>query len=323
MWEPLLAIADRCGGEWPVRARRAARVLSAGEARDDEAIGVRLLADCQRIFGDTDRLSSADLVAALCADAEAPWPEWNRGKGITQRGLAKLLTPFGVKSKQVRIDDMTTLKGYTRESFLEAWARYLPPPVEPPPAPGADSQAKRAKQTYVDGLRFAVSEAKRDTSVSFAKERNGPMFTDSVSHVSLANPRKGEDADRPETWPEDYRRWYEDAKSLALSMGMTPAEAAARARREIAEELRKEREHIAVKPVATNVQKAPTEANGAISDAELAAQVAALPEDIRGWFAGTLAYAINTGTDPVAVWQTAVVDVLDRFSDTGASETTP
>ncbi len=55
---------------------------------------------------------------------------------------------------------------------------------------------------------------------------------------------------------------------------------------------------------------------------DLAAGVAALPEDVRGWFAATLGFAVNTGTDPVAVWQTAVVDVLDRFSDTGASETT-
>jgi hypothetical protein len=46
---------------------------------------------------------------------------------------------------------------------------------------------------------------------------------------------------------------------------------------------------------------------------ELAIRVAALPDGIREWFGATIGYAIATGTDHVAAWQTGVVDVLARF----------
>jgi hypothetical protein len=48
-WEPLLAIADAAGGEWPQRARTAAVALSGG-GRDDASLGVRLLTDIKAIF---------------------------------------------------------------------------------------------------------------------------------------------------------------------------------------------------------------------------------------------------------------------------------
>ncbi|HXH35001.1 MAG TPA: DUF3631 domain-containing protein, partial [Plantibacter sp.] len=51
--EPLLAIADRAGGDWPARARRALVAVRGGtdqELHDDDA-GVRLVADIQRALG--------------------------------------------------------------------------------------------------------------------------------------------------------------------------------------------------------------------------------------------------------------------------------
>ena len=48
--EPLLAIADRAGGDWPDRARRALVELHGGREIDDESAGVRLLADIQTVF---------------------------------------------------------------------------------------------------------------------------------------------------------------------------------------------------------------------------------------------------------------------------------
>jgi hypothetical protein len=44
-WEPLLAVADLAGGEWPERARRSVALSASSE--DDDADGVRLLADIQ------------------------------------------------------------------------------------------------------------------------------------------------------------------------------------------------------------------------------------------------------------------------------------
>ena len=49
-WEPLLTIADRAGGEWPERARKAALALSGNGAAEDGSIGVTLLGDIKAIF---------------------------------------------------------------------------------------------------------------------------------------------------------------------------------------------------------------------------------------------------------------------------------
>jgi hypothetical protein len=129
-WEPLFAIADLAGGDWSRRARAAALELS-GEAVDaDASIRVRLLADCQLALNGYDRLSTKDLIASLAEDEEAPWGGWHKGSPISPRSLAGLLEPFGIHSRQIRLDDVT-LKGYLRESFEDAWKRYLPahPPV--------------------------------------------------------------------------------------------------------------------------------------------------------------------------------------------------
>ena len=67
-WEPLLAIADLAGNEWPRLARTAAVKLSAdSEAEAANPNKVRLLADIRAIFEElaVDRLPSATLVAEL------------------------------------------------------------------------------------------------------------------------------------------------------------------------------------------------------------------------------------------------------------------
>jgi hypothetical protein len=132
--EPLLAIADLAGGaiaggEWPQRARAALVELRTGAAVEDESIGVRLLADVRRVFGpDRDRLSTAELLAGLNALEEAPWGEWF-GKPLTNRGLAKLLKPYAVRTRTVRFADDDRARGFLREQFESAWTRYLPPSI--------------------------------------------------------------------------------------------------------------------------------------------------------------------------------------------------
>ena len=125
-WEPLLAIADRVGGEWPERARAAAVRLSSVQAQDDQSAGVQLLHDISAVFTaqGSDRLSSAALAAELHEIEESPWGEWH-GKPITPRGIAKLLTHFEIRPRTVRLEDETTAKGYKREQFEDAFTRYL------------------------------------------------------------------------------------------------------------------------------------------------------------------------------------------------------
>jgi len=124
--EPLLAIADMAGGEWPQRARQALIELRSGGPAEDDSLGVRLLADVHAVVGARDRISTSELLDALAALDESPWGDWY-GKPLTSRNLAKLLKPYGIRSRSVRLDDGTTPKGYARKQFESAFSRYLPP----------------------------------------------------------------------------------------------------------------------------------------------------------------------------------------------------
>ncbi len=130
-WTPLLAIAEIAGGEWPELMRKSMLGMFVGT---DDSIGPKLLKDIQDIFKSQsiERIFSDALVEALTDKKESPWCDWNRGKGLTQNGLARLLKPFDVRSKTMRIDE-DRRKGYELSSFNDAFKRYipLPPPSQP------------------------------------------------------------------------------------------------------------------------------------------------------------------------------------------------
>jgi hypothetical protein len=133
-WEPLLAIADHAGGEWPRRARKAALALSGNHIIEDEDIGTLVLADIRQIFAGTKQaqITSELLVDALVAIEGHPWAEFGHAhKPITKNRLARLLKPYGIRpAGTIRIgsgeDD--TRKGYKLEAFADAFERYLPEP---------------------------------------------------------------------------------------------------------------------------------------------------------------------------------------------------
>lgn len=126
-WRPLVAIADLAGGEWPEMAREAAVAISGSAGNDDSSARVMLLADIRQIFKDkeTDRLFSADLVNALVEMEDRPWPEWRRGNPLSVTSLSRLLNPFGIAPKTLRIETERR-KGYALEDFSETFSRYLP-----------------------------------------------------------------------------------------------------------------------------------------------------------------------------------------------------
>lgn len=132
-WEPLLAIADVAGGQWPELARKAALKVS-GEAEAPMTNGAELLSDIRAAFEriGRDRIGTADLINQLCADDEAPWAGFNRGQPMRPRQLAKKLEAYGIKSKTIRIG-VTTMKGFEEEQFQDAFHRYLSALPEMPP----------------------------------------------------------------------------------------------------------------------------------------------------------------------------------------------
>jgi hypothetical protein len=150
VWEPLFAVADLAGGDWPQRARDAARALL-DEQAGTVSLGVRLLGEIRIVFGDEASLPTEMLLTRLKQIDEAPWAEWN----ITSRWLAQHLKPFGVTSKNVPAPAGVTrqLKGYERVDFLDPWKRYLPEvPSHPSP-------------TYEQGIRETATPSETATSV--------------------------------------------------------------------------------------------------------------------------------------------------------------
>jgi putative DNA primase/helicase len=161
-WKTMIAIANVIGGEWPERARGAAMALSGG--RREESAGIELLADIKAVF-DTrqiDRLTSKDLVEALGAMEDRPWPEWSRGKPLTARQLARLLEPFKIKPKVIR-QAHGTPRGYELGAFADVFARYV---IPDPPSPTATPQ-----QPQEAAISEPITSATAENDVA---ETNGP-----------------------------------------------------------------------------------------------------------------------------------------------------
>lgn len=144
-WEPLLAIAEVAGGAWPDLGRQAALKLS-GSDSPTMSTGTELLADIREIFETrkVDRISTADLIAALCDDDERPWATYNRGKQISPRQVSCKLSDYGITSTTIRIASETP-KGYLRRMFEEAFSRYLActPPASATPPQSSNGAAPR------------------------------------------------------------------------------------------------------------------------------------------------------------------------------------
>ncbi|CAG9260935.1 hypothetical protein PUN4_360008 [Paraburkholderia unamae] len=124
-WEPLCQIAEVAGGGWEALAESAALVLS-GEDEQSQGRGATLLAAVRTVFDvwEDQRISMVDLLGELCRNVEAPWATWNRGRPMTTRQLGQMLAPFGIHSQTVKTASGAP-KGYKREQFADAFARYL------------------------------------------------------------------------------------------------------------------------------------------------------------------------------------------------------
>jgi Protein of unknown function (DUF3631) len=136
--EPLLAIADLAGGEWPAKARAALIRLCSQE--EDASIGVRLLSAIHHIFdsAEADKLTTKDILEALIAIEDGPWAlmfEDHLKQNKLQSAAAKLARllkdykrPDGekIKPRPIRLAG-EIVKGFYRSDFEEVWKRYLQP----------------------------------------------------------------------------------------------------------------------------------------------------------------------------------------------------
>jgi Protein of unknown function (DUF3631) len=166
--EPLLAIADSFGGDWPERARRALLQLCTGRAAQDQSLGAQLLADIRAVFTERvlDKISSAGLVQALTGREGRPWAELP----LTRNKLAWRLAPYEIHPANVR-DGEKQYKGYERKWFEDAFARYLPP-LDRPPEPSQPSQGNvYAASEQVSELSQGApgTDARHEESLDFMR----------------------------------------------------------------------------------------------------------------------------------------------------------
>ena len=164
-WEPLLAIADLAGGDWPEAARRAARALSGADAVESDSIRVELLAAIKRVFAklNVDRISSKDLIAELVNDEDGPWAAYGKsGKPIAPRQVAHLLSDFKIHPRNVRgAVGPKTASGYDRDWFTDLFIRYVDPP---------DLSRTPAQVNNINGLDENLSR----TQGRAARDKNQP-----------------------------------------------------------------------------------------------------------------------------------------------------
>ncbi|MEU5140731.1 DUF3631 domain-containing protein [Streptomyces sp. NPDC021139] len=149
VWEPLLAIADAAGGDWPERAREACVTLvTASKANDKGSLGVRLLTDLRdHVMAGIDRLPTVAILDRLNALDDAPWADLH-GKPLDNRRLSRMLAEYmtadnePIASRNIKTAG-SVLKGYYSADLWDAWARYCPPPPESPlpPLPGTENVA--------------------------------------------------------------------------------------------------------------------------------------------------------------------------------------
>lgn len=113
--EPLLAVADAAGGDWPDRIRHAVMVLLRNEPTDDEDAEPTtplemLLADLGLVWGDVERLASRTIVERLQGLPSSGWRRYPSAQAAGKE-IAEILAPVGVAPRPVKLDGVT-VRGY-------------------------------------------------------------------------------------------------------------------------------------------------------------------------------------------------------------------
>ncbi len=133
IWEPLFAIAQVAGGDWPERVTEAARWFVNTRVDDSaDSSGLRLLRDCVVVLEHTHTCKPDWLRSQLFNMIDSPWSTWGKnGTGITTFMLKQWLKDYGIKPYAVKVGG-DVVKGYHLKQFKEELARY-PEPTGPQP----------------------------------------------------------------------------------------------------------------------------------------------------------------------------------------------
>jgi hypothetical protein len=180
--EPLLAIADAAGGEWPHQARSALEEILIGVSDIDDSVGVRLLRDIQIIFQSKDvkKLPSLDLAKELVAIETSQWSEFDRGRPITPTGIARILKRYDIAPRTIKLPDGSSLKGYQSDWFEDSFSRYLRPKAGIEPSPSSPFNVFAGQEP--------LCETSPGTKVTFPKNEDLSANTRLVTMVTRDEP---------------------------------------------------------------------------------------------------------------------------------------
>jgi len=123
-WEPLFAIVEVMDSSRLDELKRCALKLTGDKVATDidDSLPLKLLADLDAVWPESQPAAfTSDVIDTLKAIEDSPWADVE----LTPRKLARLLRPFGVAPRQVRLGDRTA-KGYDFEELEVSLTRYLP-----------------------------------------------------------------------------------------------------------------------------------------------------------------------------------------------------
>lgn len=123
LWIPLFAICSASAPDRVAELKRCAVTLSAAKAGEDadDSLPLKLLTDINAVWPEEqERCDTTSLLERLKVLEESPWAEYE----LSPRKLAKMLRPFGVEARGIRIGDRTP-RGYEYDSLKTAFSRYL------------------------------------------------------------------------------------------------------------------------------------------------------------------------------------------------------
>ncbi len=107
----------------------------------------------------------------------APWRAWHGGQGLTPADLARLLRPFGIRPRTVRLPDGSTPKGYHAQEVADALAPYHPA-SEPPHPPQSGLHPSSPSKTQSSGAATTPLVAAPETLVNEPYSPRGGIVAD-------------------------------------------------------------------------------------------------------------------------------------------------
>ena len=205
-WEALLQIAHLLGPEWEARAFEAARMLGCRpEDRDEGDLGLDLLEDIRALTEGKEflKVTSAWLCTELAGIEGAHWATHSHHKPLSQVDLGKLLKPFEIHPRSIRVDTRTarnpeqrgtTFRGFMVADFADAWERYLPS-IPPDLTPVESSAAEEDPKPDDDPPPRGSPPPPRTTTDAPGEGAAGPAFAPEAPSVAADQTNEGEVGD--------------------------------------------------------------------------------------------------------------------------------